>query len=145
MALDWTIIGVGKPSFDWVARGVSDYETRLKRHCRLTRVHLRRGGYSDFEKAAGDTFRIVLDEKGHNLSTLELTQQIRDLELDGVRKVSVWIGGADGLDAGCREKADLVFSFGRATLMHELALLVWMEQQYRCYSVLSGSPYHREG
>ena len=43
-----------------------------------------------------------------------------------------------------RTKADLVLSLGSLTMMHELALLVWMEQLYRIYTVNAGLPYHRE-
>ena len=56
---------------------------------------------------------------------------------------SLIIGGADGHTKSLREEADLLISFGRLTLQHELALVAAVEQVYRVYTVKRGEPYHR--
>ena len=53
------------------------------------------------------------------------------------------IGGADGLDPGLRDRADLVLSFGQMVWPHMLARVMLSEQLYRAATILAGSPYHR--
>jgi 23S rRNA (pseudouridine1915-N3)-methyltransferase len=55
----------------------------------------------------------------------------------------VVIGGPDGLDASIRTKAELILSFGAATLPHGLVRVLALEQIYRSLTILAGHPYHR--
>lgn len=87
---------------------------------------------------------IVLDERGENLKSSELAQQIEKWQLSGCSDICFLIGGADGHLPSVRERADLVLSFGRLTLPHMLARAVLAEQIYRIQTILNGHPYHRE-
>ena len=65
---------------------------------------------------------------------------------DAVRPaLVVAIGGPDGLDASIRTRADLILSFGAATLPHGLVRVLALEQLYRGLTILAGHPYHRGG
>ena len=55
----------------------------------------------------------------------------------------VAIGGPDGLDASIRTQAELILSFGAATLPHGLVRVLALEQIYRSLTILAGHPYHR--
>jgi 23S rRNA (pseudouridine1915-N3)-methyltransferase len=86
---------------------------------------------------------IVLDERGENLDSLALTREIMRWR-DAGRPVAVFlIGGADGLAASLRERADLRLAFGAATWPHQLVRIMLMEQVYRAATLLAGHPYHR--
>jgi 23S rRNA (pseudouridine1915-N3)-methyltransferase len=52
------------------------------------------------------------------------------------------IGPADGWSVAARQRADLLVSFGRLTLPHQLARVVLAEQVYRALTILAGHPYH---
>ncbi len=52
------------------------------------------------------------------------------------------VGPADGWSSAAREQAQLILSFGRMTLAHELAQAVLAEQVYRVLTLLAGHPYH---
>lgn len=94
--------------------------------------------------ACGARDRIVaLDEKGTGWSTMELAARLRDWELDG-RDVALLIGGADGLDEACLDRADVCWSLSPLTLPHALVRVVVAEQLYRAWSVNASHPYHRE-
>ena len=54
------------------------------------------------------------------------------------------IGGPDGVSAACRERADFVWSLSALTLPHGLARVLFAEQLYRAWTLLSGHPYHRD-
>jgi 23S rRNA (pseudouridine1915-N3)-methyltransferase len=96
-------------------------------------------------EASSGCVRLVLDERGRSLRSLELAAQIQNWETSSVRHVALLVGGGDGLTESIRQQADLVWSLSCGTLQHELALLVACEQIYRAYSILRKHPYHREG
>jgi 23S rRNA (pseudouridine1915-N3)-methyltransferase len=78
------------------------------------------------------------------VASRQLATLIERWESQGIRNISLIVGGADGHDETVRKNADFVLSLSRMTLQHELALLVALEQIYRAYTILSGSPYHRD-
>ncbi len=143
--MKWRIITTGKLSFPWLREGVQMYETRMQRFATLERVELKKGTEAEYLQASAGCRCIALDERGKNFSTLELSRKLDDWDLQGIRDVALWIGGADGLGEVLRQRADERWSFGKQTLMHELALLICMEQIYRVHCVQAGHPYHREG
>jgi 23S rRNA (pseudouridine1915-N3)-methyltransferase len=61
-----------------------------------------------------------------------------------VKSVALLIGGADGHGPELRSRADWVWSLGRLTFQHELALVLVVEQLYRAYAIKGGLPYHRD-
>ena len=86
---------------------------------------------------------VVLDERGQMLSSPEIARRIAGWR-DQARDVAFVIGGADGIDASLRDRADLAISFGRMVWPHMLVRVMLAEQIYRATTILSGSPYHRE-
>jgi 23S rRNA (pseudouridine1915-N3)-methyltransferase len=53
------------------------------------------------------------------------------------------IGGAEGLPAEWRSKADVLLSLSAMTMPHELARVVLAEQIYRALAMKGGHPYPR--
>ena len=53
------------------------------------------------------------------------------------------VGGADGLPAEWRDRADLLLSLSAMTFPHELARALLAEQIYRAFAILRGHPYPR--
>ena len=91
------------------------------------------------------TRRVLLDEKGAVLGSVELATLLGRWRDDGVREARFLIGAADGFDDAARADADLLLSFGRATWPHLLARAMLAEQLFRSVSILANHPYHREG
>ena len=86
---------------------------------------------------------IALDERGDDLTTVKLSQQLDKWLGDG-RDVALLIGGADGLAASLKDRADGMIRLSSLTLPHAVARLLLCEQLYRAWSLLKGHPYHRE-
>ena len=86
---------------------------------------------------------VILDERGKNLSSTELTEQIRVWRDNGSPALVFIIGGADGLAGSLRDKASLKLALGVATWPHQLVRIMLLEQVYRAVTILSGHPYHR--
>ena len=142
--MNWRVISVGKPSFSWTREGVDTYVKRIRRFTRVETRVLKHGTAEAFERARGKGPLICLDERGSLPTTLDVAEKAGAWEMDRVGDVTVCIGGAEGLPKDLLRRADEVWSLGRMTLMHELALLVWMEQLYRVYAIKHNHPYHRE-
>ncbi len=87
--------------------------------------------------------RVVLDERGKNLSSPNVASQLANWRDEGKKDVVFMIGGADGLDAALRSEADFALSFGQMVWPHLLVRVMLAEQLYRATSILAGSPYHR--
>ncbi len=151
------LVAVGDRQPDWVDTACKDYAGRLPRPWKFESRALplsrrRRGGDAalarDDECAAilkelrADERVIMLDERGRQLSTAELAEAIGDWQSDG-RDVCFVIGGPDGLNDDCLERADLRWSLSRLTLPHGLARILCVEQLYRAASLRDGHPYHR--
>jgi 23S rRNA (pseudouridine1915-N3)-methyltransferase len=84
----------------------------------------------------GSSRLVALDERGRDLSTAQFAPLLS-------RETAFIIGGADGLDPGLKESADLLLRLSSLTLPHALAQLVLVEQIYRAATLLTGHPYHR--
>lgn len=86
--------------------------------------------------------KIFLDPAGREMDSRQFTALIAKAEMEGHDLVFL-VGGADGLPAAWRERADLLLSLSRLTLPHELARALLAEQIYRAFATLRGHPYPR--
>ena len=142
---------------DWVEKGYAEYAGRLPRECALHLLEIpagKRGSHGDLARivrAEGErllaavptgSHLIALDERGQEWNTVELAEQLSGWLQEG-RDVSLLIGGPDGLDAACRERAERRWSLSRLTLPHPLVRVIVAEQLYRAWSLLRNHPYHR--
>lgn len=146
--MHWRIITVGKPALSWARLGFEDYMHRLKRGARVEHVVVKEGPRDQVEaqllQASADSLRIVLDERGKAWRSLELAKWIEQKDLQGTKRASLIIGGADGHSESFRKQADECWTLSSFTLQHEIALVVLAEQIYRAYAILRKEPYHRE-
>ncbi|MBI1207846.1 MAG: 23S rRNA (pseudouridine(1915)-N(3))-methyltransferase RlmH [Azospirillum sp.] len=86
---------------------------------------------------------VALDPRGIGLTSEALAARIGTWRDRGVADLAFLIGGADGLDEGVRQRADLVLGLGPLTWPHLLVRGMLAEQLYRCQQILAGHPYHR--
>lgn len=90
-----------------------------------------------------DAVKVTLDASGTALTSPALAQRLGRWRDDGRPGLYFIIGGADGLAAELKQRADLTLSFGAATWPHQLVRIMLLEQVYRAMTILSGHPYHR--
>ena len=91
----------------------------------------------------GKDYCIALDERGQEVTTLQLADKFKDWQFSG-RDVALIIGGADGLHVSVKQKADWLWGLSKLTLPHAMVRVLLAEQLYRAHSVISNHPYHRE-
>ena len=136
------IVARGKAGRGPEAELVERYLKRLSWPVKLTELP-ESGGRSPAPAEQGVT--IVLDEKGEQLSSMELARKLEQWRDGGKREARFLIGGADGFEDPDRNAADLLLAFGKATWPHLLARAMLAEQLWRATSILANHPYHREG
>jgi 23S rRNA (pseudouridine1915-N3)-methyltransferase len=91
-----------------------------------------------------DAYIIACDEHGQALASRAFSDRIARLRDDGVRRLVLVIGGADGLDKSLLDAANAKLAFGPQTWPHALVRAMLAEQVYRAVTILAGSPYHRD-
>ena len=156
--MELIIAAVGTRMPDWVDTAFAEYQKRMPREARMRLVEIklekRDGGKTAQQilriEAARitaalpkDCYRIVLDERGKQLTSLALADALQNWLAAG-RDVALIVGGADGLAPEIKARADLTWSLSALTLPHALVRVVLAEQLYRAVSILHNHPYHRE-
>lgn len=136
------VIAHGKIGRSAEAELVARYEKRISWPFRLTELHESGGKVS---QSQFNVRRVLLDERGKQLSSAEFADILGRWRDEGVRETRFVLGAADGHDEIDRAEADLLLAFGKATWPHLLARAMLMEQLYRATTILAGHPYHRAG
>ena len=140
------IIAGGKKHLDWVDLAITEYQKRLKRPFNIDWKLIEEEKLTTFLSEwpfSGNQFVVVLDERGKNLSSPELSE-IFAKQFVNTKEIIVIIGGAFGVDEAMRQKANLVWSFSRLVFPHQLARVMLIEQIYRAQEIWSGGKYHHE-
>ena len=86
---------------------------------------------------------VLLDERGKQLTSKNLAERLQSWQADG-RDLTFVIGGPDGVSDRCRERANFTWSLSDLTLPHGIARILFSEQLYRAWSLITGHPYHRD-
>jgi 23S rRNA (pseudouridine1915-N3)-methyltransferase len=146
--MNWHIFAIGKPKLSFAREGVEEYAKRLRPLAGVTIEHVKPASGEEESAAllrrSEGMFRVALDERGEELTSREFAARIGQWEQQRHKSVALLIGGADGHGDELRRRVDWLWSLGRLTFQHELALVLLAEQLYRAYSIKAGLPYHRD-
>ncbi|HEY3322960.1 MAG TPA: 23S rRNA (pseudouridine(1915)-N(3))-methyltransferase RlmH [Planctomycetota bacterium] len=85
----------------------------------------------------------VLDERGKELTSIELAELLKSYEMRAAKRLVFIIGGAYGLSDAVRKRGRPV-ALSRLTFPHELCRVVMLEQLYRARTIQRGEPYHHK-
>lgn len=152
------LIAVGERMPGWVQSGFQEYAKRLPKECRLVlreiapAIRGKSGSPPQWRQAEGERMlsaltvsdhAVALDVAGRPWSTEQLASGL-ERWLASARRVSLLIGGPDGLSEDCLLRADERWSLSALTFPHPLVRVIVAEQIYRAWSRLQGHPYHRD-
>jgi 23S rRNA (pseudouridine1915-N3)-methyltransferase len=125
---------------------VTEYATRIGRYVSFESKFFDTEdeflGWLERQSGRTSAYVFLLDSRGKQLSSEELAQTIGQLRDSGVQHLVFAVGPADGWRENTRVRANLLLSFGRITLPHQLAAVILTEQLYRAFTILAGHPYH---
>jgi 23S rRNA (pseudouridine1915-N3)-methyltransferase len=152
------LVAVGQRPPGWADTAYEDFAKRFPPELRLElkaiKAEPRGGGKTAAQMMAAEAQRIeaatpkgvrrvVLDERGTRLTTVQLAERLRFWLGDG-RDVALLVGGPDGLDPALKASADETLRLSDLTLPHAFVRVLLAEALYRAWSVTVGHPYHRE-
>ena len=151
------ILSVGHKMPDWVETACSEYLKRMPREASVEIVEIKpdkRASGKNAEvvqeaeakrilEAAGKDYLIALDERGQEVTTVQLAARMETWLTSG-RDIALIIGGADGLHASVKSRADWLWGLSKLTLPHGMVRVLLAEQLYRAWTVIQHHPYHRE-
>ena len=132
---------IGKPRDAHANAMAADFVSRASRYaaCEMREIRPER---TDLWAKHPTARRILLDPAGKSMETAGFVGLVSQAEMEGRDLVFV-VGGADGLPADWRGRADVLLSLSRMTFPHELARAMLAEQIYRAFATLRGHPYPR--
>ena len=138
------IIAGGKKSSGWVLDGVEEYEKRLRRPFDVRWEIMEEdklNSYLDKWPFTGNDYVILTDERGANISSIDLSDKLQKSFVSS-KNVVIIIGGAFGVSQEVRNRADFVWSFSKLVFPHMLMRVMLMEQIYRASDIAAGGKYH---
>lgn len=91
-----------------------------------------------------DDYVVLLDENGIELRSVEFAGYLNKKMVAGCRNLCFIIGGPYGFSKNVYAAANDKISLSRMTFSHQLIRLIFAEQLYRAFTILSNEPYHHE-
>lgn len=152
-----SLIAVGKNMPKWLEMGYQNYCKRLPTELGFKLIEiesvpraknqpimpaLKREGERIISKIPPQSFVVACDEHGDLWDTVTLAEKMKRW-LQTEQHLCFLIGGTDGYDPDCLQRANAHWSLSRLTFPHFLVRLIVVEQLYRATTILAGHPYHR--
>lgn len=142
------IVSVGRKNADPMTPMVDEYIKRIKRFTPFESVILKPAKDEKIaEKMLAETrtggLLVAMDERGKLFDSVGFSKLINKWLNQGQGACTFVIGGADGLPATIKEKAQVTIGLSKMTLPHRMARLMLVEQIYRAFCIIKGVPYQK--
>ena len=156
-----TIVCVGKIKEKYWNMAIDEYAKRLSRYCKLEIVQVEdektpdgasetvenaikeKEGKKILAKIPDSAYVTALAIEGKMLDSVELSDKIEHLGVQGEGHLIFVIGGSLGLSKEVMKRANYALSFSKMTFPHQMMRVILLEQIYRAYRISSGEPYHK--
>lgn len=147
MTIDFIIPGKKKNTF--VEQGMNEYLKRLSKYAKVNLIYIQErkvdpdnkkmldNALSDeadeIIKLSSNSYLFLLDTHASQLSTSDFKESFQQVyKTHG--KISFAVGSSYGLSDKLRKRADQSFSLSKMTFTHYLAMMLLIEQVYRCFN-----------
>lgn len=151
------VITVGKVRQSFIQEGEEEYLKRMKGEHIVELIELgldhpqsmsedeiRRREAAEFLKSLkGNQTVILLDEDGKSLDSKGFAKFIEGKMMGGTSNLCFAVGGAFGWDDTVKKRADSILSLSPMTFTFQMTRLILVEQLYRAFSIIKGTPYHK--
>lgn len=146
--MNLTVIAVDKLREPYARAGCAIYAAKLAPYLPVSMIEIKpqsieAEGRAMLARIDADSIVWALDRAGETLSSIELARRFAGAERSGRRRLTLLVGGAEGLHASCLARADFRWSLSPLTFLHEMSRLIAFEQLFRAVKINRGEPYHR--
>ena len=156
-----TIITVGKIKEKYLRDAIAEYSKRLNKYCKLEILEVAdektpdqasaivedqirsKEGERILKLLKDDAYVITLEIGGKMLDSVEFSQKLEQLGIQGKSHIIFVIGGSIGLGNEILKRSDFAISFSKMTFPHQLMRVILLEQIYRSYRIMNHEPYHK--
>ena len=132
-----SISAIGKIKKTWIKEGIKEYKNRIPE---LTINEYKTFDLQNLKNQTSNKIIISLSEEGKLFNSFDFSSLLLNFEN---KKISFFIGDAEGLSNNIKLNSDLLLSLSPLTFPHEIARLILIEQIYRAVSISQNSSYHR--
>jgi 23S rRNA (pseudouridine1915-N3)-methyltransferase len=148
---------VGKTDDGYINEGIRNYTQRVNRYAPFEMMVLpdlkntkgmteaiqkEKEGEMILKKLLPGDILILLDENGKEYNSIEMASWLQNIFNQSSKRLVFVIGGPYGFSSSVYKKAHAQISLSRLTFSHQLVRLLFMEQLYRCHTIINGEPYH---
>ncbi len=153
------LLCIGKTSFDFIKQGNELYINRLKRLAAFEMIiipdikNTKNMPVSELKSKESEAFMkhlkpddkvCLLDEAGKTYSSITFANFINKQSLASVKQIVFIVGGAYGFDENMYKRANYKISLSEMTFSHQIIRLIFLEQLYRAFTIIKGTPYHNQ-
>jgi 23S rRNA (pseudouridine1915-N3)-methyltransferase len=148
------IICIGKIKEKFFKEAIDEYLKRLSKYTKVDLIELQDINNDNkniilekekeliLEKIKEKDYIITLEIEGKELSSIELSNKINELQINN-SNITFIIGGSYGLHQEIKERSNYKLSFSKLTFPHQLFRIILLEQIYRSYKILNNETYHK--
>ena len=155
------LLCVGKLKEKYLREGCGEFIKRLGGFCRLRIDEIEEARLSDhpsqkeIDRALAEEGRRILAKipagsyvaamciEGKQLSSMEFSKRIEQLQSCGMSTICFIIGGSFGLSDEVKSRCDWKLSVSQMTFPHQLFRLMLLEQIYRALNLMNHGKYHK--
>ena len=145
------IICVGNLKEKYLSEACNEYLKRISKYEKIEIVELKENNNPNIQTALEEErkdiekhikgYSILLAIKGEQLTSVQLSNKIEEIMLNGNSSISFIIGSSCGTSPNLI--CDYKLSFSKMTFPHQLTRVILLEQIYRAFSILHNTPYHK--
>ncbi len=150
---------IGKAHEKYIKEGVEDFTGRINKYFKaewniiappknagvMSEAELKKQEAEIILQQLNDEdYLILLDERGKNISSIELGELLQKRANESTKRVVFLIGGAFGVHESVMKKAGFNWSLSRLVFPHMLVRLILAEQVYRACTILRNEKYHHQ-
>ena len=156
-----TIACVGKLKEKYWVEAYEEFAKRLQPYCKLNLAFIMEEKMPEnpsdatkdkvlsketerlMELIPKNSYVILLDVIGKEMSSPELAAKIDQLAVEGKSHLTFVIGGAFGYTDALRQRADYRWSFSKLTFTHQMIRVMLVEQISRAFKISKNEKYHK--
>lgn len=158
--LSINIVCVGKIKENYLKDAIDEYSKRLSKYCNLNICEVSDEKLPNkintsimneikekecnrfLEHVKKDSYVIVLDLKGKEISSEDFSRKIDDIALNFNSTITFIIGGTLGLTDNVLDIANEKLCFSKMTFPHQLIRVFLLEQLFRAFKISKNETYH---